>query len=797
MNIYKYLLSILIITSLLSACGGAESKKEKYLKRGDSYFLDGNYEKARLEYKNSLQITPDDVQARYALAQTLEKLNFPRQAAGNFLKVIQLDPKHVEAHINIARYYLNARVFERAQKVIDEALSLQPNNASAIALRGTLRSVKGEKQLAMKDAIKALEIEPSNLDATALKTGLYVASKDNDKAIETLDKGIKLNPDNSELRLLIAGIYANQGQNGRAIEVLQKVITLNPQRLQYRLQLSRFYDANKATNEALRVLKAAVDDLKDKQNAILSLTDYIAKRASKNKAEIELKSYITKYPELYELQLGLGRLYQGQNLFEQAIELYENIIDHENNKKYGLISKTQLAQIYIKENLVDKAQLKIDEVLKENPQDTLSLIMRGSIALSKNKLIDAIGDFRSVLRNQPNHPVTTRLLAKAHIANNEPELAKKQYIQAINVSPRNINLKIELAKLFIATGDIVRAAQVLKNANIIDPQNMATLGLLYKTYMSLGKTKLALNISEEIKRNDKENPSGFYAAGVAFGAQKNYTQAHNEFTQGLSLAKGSVKLITAITNNYIKQNKHSQAVKFLSKQITLSPKSVSSRNLLGEVYLSQKKLKLAKKYFISAENLKPDWNVPYQNLASIYLMQKNIDSAIAVFKRGKKANTNNQVLSYSLANLYAQLGKSDLAIKEFEEILSLNPESYTATNNLAMMLISFRNDKESINKAVSLVDKFKESNNPNYLDTLGWVLVKGDKPNLAIDYLKKAAKKLPDSGLIQYHLGKALFNSGDTLKAKHALQQAVKSTNKFKGKTDAEFILNKIATQKS
>ena len=203
------------------------------------------------------------------------------------------------------------------------------------------------------------------------------------------------------------------------------------------------------------------------------------------------------------------------------------------------------------------------------------------------------------------------------------------------------------------------------------------------------------------------------------------------------------------------------------------------------------------KAFRLAESQKPEWNIPYRNLASVYLMQKDTESAINVLIRGKKASNSNQILSYNLANLYTQIGKPDSAIKEFEEILSVNPESSTAINNLAMMLVSYRKDQESINKAVALVEKFKQSNNPNYLDTLGWVLVKGDKSRSAVNYLKKAAKQVPNSGLIQYHLGTALFNSGDILNAKQALQKAIKSKVRFKGIDDAEVILNKITTQKS
>jgi len=792
----RFLLIITIATSLLAGCGGAESKKEKYRERANQYYLDGNYDKARLEYKNSLQISPDDIESRFGLAQTLERMNLLQQAAGNYLKVIQLDPNHIEANVNISRFYLNARAIKRATKSLDKVLSLSPKHASAIALRGTIRALNGEKDAALADAKKALEYEPSNLDAISLLTGIYVGKKDNNKAIETLTNGIKLNPDNSELRMLLAGIYAQQGQNGRAIELLQKVITLNPQKLEFRLQLSRFYTANKATNEALRILKTAVNELDEKENAILSLTDYIARNISKDDAEKELKAYIVKYKKLYELQLGLARLYKGQNKNEEAKKIYLDIIKNEKNSKYGLTSKTQLAQIYILEKNTSKAKELIAEVLEENSQDSAALTLRGTLSLSNNELTEAISDFRTILRNQPNHPVVSKLLARAHIKNNENELAKEQYLKAVTVSPRNVQLRLEYAQLLISTGDLENAEKEIKNTVKLQPKNILALEALFKLNLSQKDNKSALNIATKIKQIDKTRPGGYYAAGIAHVADKNYKSAHSEFSQGLELAKGSVKLLTAITNNYIAQKKYIDAEKFLLKQSNINPDNVIVKNLLGEVYLSQDKINLAKAAFKKAEKLKPDWHVPYRNLASVYLKQKDTQSAIDVFIRAKEATNYNQIITYSLASLYEQSGQTDSAIKEFEDILSLSPDSAPAKNNLALMLVAYREDKDSIKKAVGLVEQFKSSSNPNYLDTLGWVMVKDGESASAVPYLSEAAKKLPDSAIVQYHLGTALFKAGENLSAKKALTLAVESKQFFRGKDEAKLMLKKIANKK-
>jgi hypothetical protein len=46
----------LVATSLLTACGSAQTRKAGYLKEAQALYAAGNYEKARLEYRNVIQI---------------------------------------------------------------------------------------------------------------------------------------------------------------------------------------------------------------------------------------------------------------------------------------------------------------------------------------------------------------------------------------------------------------------------------------------------------------------------------------------------------------------------------------------------------------------------------------------------------------------------------------------------------------------------------------------------------------------------------------------------------------------
>ena len=58
------------------------------------------------------------------------------------------------------------------------------------------------------------------------------------------------------------------------------------------------------------------------------------------------------------------------------------------------------------------------------------------------------------------------------------------------------------------------------------------------------------------------------------------------------------------------------------------------------------------------------------------------------------------------------------AIAQYEAILKDQPNSLVAINNLVSLLLDYRSDKESLDRAFSLADALKNSNVPQFQDTL-------------------------------------------------------------------------------
>ena len=106
-------LSIVVLVSLLTACGGSEERKSKYMEEGKQLFAAGDYKKAQLSYKNVLQIDPKHIEARFQMAESLSKLGEVQEAVSHYLAVIGQDPKHVMSRLRMGQIFLLVKNLSR------------------------------------------------------------------------------------------------------------------------------------------------------------------------------------------------------------------------------------------------------------------------------------------------------------------------------------------------------------------------------------------------------------------------------------------------------------------------------------------------------------------------------------------------------------------------------------------------------------------------------------------------------------------------------------------------------------
>jgi predicted Zn-dependent protease len=110
-----------------------------------------------------------------------------------------------------------------------------------------------------------------------------------------------------------------------------------------------------------------------------------------------------------------------------------------------------------------------------------------------------------------------------------------------------------------------------------------------------------------------------------------------------------------------------------------------------------------------------------------------------------------------------------------------------------MLLVTYKQDPASVERAKSLSARFADSANLSYLDTYGWVLFKHGEAAASVPVLERVVSKAPDAPVALYHLGMAQSQAGSATQALGNLTRAVQSGQKFSGLDEAKATLDKLA----
>ena len=78
------------------------------------------------------------------------------------------------------------------------------------------------------------------------------------------------------------------------------------------------------------------------------------------------------------------------------------------------------------------------------------------------------------------------------------------------------------------------------------------------------------------------------------------------------------------------------------------------------------------------------------------------DAALGTLRKGLPVVADPDRLGIEIASYYAGIGSTEEAIRQYEQVLSRSPESEVAANNLAMLLVTYKNDRASLDRAKAL-----------------------------------------------------------------------------------------------
>src|ERR1700690_1557165 len=149
-------------------------------------------------------------------------------------------------------------------------------------------------------------------------------------------------------------------------------------------------------------------------------------------------------------------------------------------------SPLAVAQNRLDDGDLQSAENPIWPLLNANPNHKEALTLLGVIRGRQTRYAEAESLFRRVLKLDPGSAVAYRNLGSALVAQDKLEDAIQQYKDGIKAFPANVDLKVDLARLYAGNGQF---ADVLTSLGTIPPARLPAEALPLKagSLLALGR----------------------------------------------------------------------------------------------------------------------------------------------------------------------------------------------------------------------------------------------------------------------------------------------------------------------
>jgi tetratricopeptide (TPR) repeat protein len=790
-NYFGILLLILSIGSL-TACDDSRRKMNELLQQGKEHFQAGDFENARQSFENILKIKSDHTEALYQSAEVWAKLGDLQQSREFYQKAVNAGPKHLMARVKLGQFHLLAGQLDNAEIMAKEAAAIDTENPDTLVLSAGILAAQNNSDAATVKAETALGKRPGDVPAILLLASLQAKSGKPDKAIAFLLQHIEKNPGDTSLRLMLANLYITTKAFEPALSTLEAIVKLEPKPLIHRKRLALFLIEQNQLDKAEAVLRQAIADLPDNQQAKLNLLDFLAEKRGPEIAESELIPMLEDHPDDFVLKFGLVNLYLTQNLTEKAEQALQEIIALDQSGRQGIKAKNRLARLQANSGRIESAKELIEALLSASPKEPEALTLRGELALSEDRLADAIGDFRKVLVEQPDTINVLKLLATAHQLNQDPVPALENLEKIVRLLPNDENARLDVAELLVKTGRADKAAEQMIAWLQINPGSKKGLEALFNIYRVQQHWDQARQIAGHLQQAYPDEASGFYLEGMAFQSEGKLQEAVTFFAKALSKQTDAVEPLTQLVNSYLQLKKPDEALKILQAIIKQRPEHFIAYNLMGGVYAAANKPNEAIAAFNRVIAVKPEWENPYRNLAGLYINQKEQGKAVRILQQGID-KTGSLTLVSDLAALYHQAGAHDKALALLEDTYKKQPQSAIALNNLVRYLSEQAKDNAALDRAAKLAGPLAKTNNPDMLYSVAVLAYRQGSYDKAKALLEKVTGQVPNSAVALHKLGMVYFKQGDNKRAREHLEKAIEKDSQFNGIDEARQTLKTIS----
>ncbi len=760
----KSLVVFLAAFVLVSCNRDPNVAKKHYLENGNKYFAKGKYKEASIMYRNALQKDQRYGAAYYRLAQTDLRLGRVPNALGELRRAIELIPKdqpdHREAEVRLAEIYLaftrETQFLAEVDTVTKELLQQDPNSYDGHRLTGDLDFVRAQTTLAAGNPEQAKKLVTS--------------------AIAEYRKAISVKPPDTPIRMQLARALSADRQFPEAEQIYKQLVAQDKALIQAYNELYGIYLVQHQIADAEQILKTGAAANPKQVAFLVSLASFYSAlhRHDEMVATLnQIKGHVKDYDRAY---LVVGDFYFRSGDLAEAYKQYTEGIAKDPKQKPTY--QKRMIEVLMRQNRRMEAADINTAILKENPKDSDARGLQASFLLDRGDLQKAISELQAVVNAAPDNFVARYNLGRAHVARGEWEQARQQFTAAFHERPDYLPARLALAQLQVMRSDFDAALKSVGEILQIDRRNGPARMIEAASLLGEKKYDDARRLLLAIRQANPTAPDIDFSLGMVSLKEGKLKEAEDIFRKAYAANPKDARGLVGLVETLSAEGHFDQAILFLQSELAKSPTRNDLQMTLGNVALRAGNFDLAIAQFKTVlneldKNSKVRGEV-YFRLGITMRKKGDVNGAILALYKAREALPENSLVVNELALALDTAGRKPEAETAYDQAVKLDPQNAYALNNLAFLIAD--SGGGDLDQALTYAQRAKQvmPNLPEVSDTLGWIYLKKNMSDSAMDIFQDLVGKMPQNATYRYHLGMAYAQKGDKVKALRELQQALR-----------------------
>lgn len=402
----------------------------------------------------------------------LEKFKLA-DAYQRFVKVLKIDPAHVEAHYRLGLIHWHRKEVAKAMELFNKSLELAPENVSLrMSLAGLYEQARMldeatklyRQVIVLKAGSSEAKDAEKRLDLALVKG--FVVRGDIDSALQLLNSLVDEYPEDPRVLQHLAFTYSMANRLPDSERVYQQVLQMAPNDETANLNIAGIYERMGDSERAIFHLRRVIEIAPDTQ------------RAKESQLRLNL--------------IAANQLRQFGDL-QGALEEINKILDTDPKNP---IANTQAAVIYHLMGRFDDAERVLKLILEVVPNNIDARSKLATLYLQKNNNIDAISELDIVValgKNTFQGEQAAKILADlAQRLGPEMDnlrqagLAKNKFLKTLKTEPDNIEAHFNLGIIYARQGLTNEAKERFEAVVKLDPGVARAQLSLAQIYTDLG-----------------------------------------------------------------------------------------------------------------------------------------------------------------------------------------------------------------------------------------------------------------------------------------------------------------------